>query len=127
MPYQRDGRKALLRCPEFRAIQRIERSKIPTAEPRCAMFWSFSVQRNNSRFAAAVDDTATMPRFSSVSTPTVPNSGMKLAPEIFAVWLTTHAVGVDQSRSTQNITLLVSVPCDPHPVAHGPEPRPPCK
>lgn len=79
------------------------------------------VQSSRERSVVAVDESATMPTFPAASTPTVANSGLKLAPEIFAVWLTTHAVAREQSRSAQNITLLASVPCDPHPLVQGPE------
>jgi hypothetical protein len=41
----------------------------------------------------AVDEIPTIPTLPALSTPTVANSGLK-SPEIFAVWLTTHAAGL---------------------------------
>src|SRR5271166_417979 len=73
----------------------------------------------------AVDEMATMPTLPAASTPTEGNSGLNPAPEIFAVWLTTHAAVFVQSRSTKNARLLVSVPCDPHSAVQGPEPSAP--
>src|ERR1035437_7782418 len=70
----------------------------------------------------AVDEIATMPTLPAASTPTEGNSGLNSRLEIFAVWLTMHAVVLEQSRSTQNATLLVSLPCDPHSAVQGPDP-----
>src|SRR5437899_3014332 len=85
------------------------------------------VHSNRDKFVLAVDDAATMPTFPDLSTPTDANSGLNPAPEIFAVWATTHALGFEQSRSTQKITLFVSVPCGPHELVHGPDPSAPCR
>lgn len=79
------------------------------------------VHSSTDKSVLAVDDIATIPTLPAASTPTLANSGLNPTPEIFAVWLTTHAVVGKQSRSTQNATLLVSVPCDPHSPVHGPE------
>src|SRR5258706_14000022 len=83
------------------------------------------VQSMSDRFVFAVTEAATMPVLPCASTPTVPNTGLK-TPESFAVWLTTQAAGLLQSRSTQIMMLLVSVPCDPHELVQGPVPSTPC-
>src|ERR1700722_19409546 len=80
------------------------------------------VHSNMDKSVPAVDEIATMPTFPAASTPTEGNSGLNSGPEIFAVWLTTHAVVREQSRSTQDATLFESVPCDPHSAVQGPEP-----
>ncbi len=88
------------------------------SEARC-------VQSSMDRFVLPVADMPTMPTFPAESTPTVGNSGLKLAPAILAVWLTAHAAVFEQSKSTQNATLLVSVPCASHALVQGPEPSTP--
>src|SRR5438045_9542521 len=84
------------------------------------------VHSSTERSLLALDDTATIPTFPAPSTPTVANSGLSPGPEIFAVWLTTHAPGFEQYRSTQNATFSRSVPCGPHSPVQGPDVSAPC-
>src|SRR5690349_20846796 len=78
------------------------------------------VQSSMDRSVVAEDEIPTMPTFPAASVPTVANAGLT-APAILAVWLTTHAMGLGQSKSTQNAMLFVSAPWAPHPLVQGPE------
>src|SRR6266851_4225843 len=79
------------------------------------------------RSVVGVHEAATIPTLPAASTPTVANVGFTLGPVIFAVCATTHAFGFEQSRSTQNIRLLASTPCEPQSPAQGPEVSAPCR
>src|SRR5271157_4263082 len=79
------------------------------------------VHSSMDRSVVAVDEIDTMPTFPAASTPTVLNDGLNPGPEIFPVWLITHAVVLEQSISNQKAILLVSAPCDPHSPVQGPE------
>src|SRR5262249_23340304 len=85
------------------------------------------VQSRIDKFVVGDHETAVMPTLPAASTPVVANSGLTSGLEIFAVWLTTHAAGLEQSSSTQKAMLVVSVPWFPQSLAHGPDDITPCK